>query len=294
MNGEILINNHILDSIFAFRSTQVMIDSDLANLYGIETKALNQAVKRNPERFPETFRFQLNDGEKQQLVTDCDRFKNLKHSSNNPYAFTEQGVAMLSAVLRSKKAIEVSILIIQAFVEMKKFIITNANIFQRLDKVEKKLFLADEQFDQIFKALDDKRTQPKQDIFFEGQIFDAFSFVSDLIRQAKTSIILIDNYIDDSVLLHFTKRNPRVNFTILTRKISQQLKLDISKHHEQYEQINIKEFKEAHDRFLIIDEVDVYHFGASLKDLGKKWFAFSKMDISSLKIIDRLKTNKIL
>ncbi len=294
MNGEILINNHILDSIFAFRSTQVMIDSDLANLYGIETKALNQAVKRNPERFPETFRFQLNDGEKQQLVTDCDRFKNLKHSSNNPYAFTEQGVAMLSAVLRSKKAIEVSILIIQAFVEMKKFIITNANIFQRLDKVEKKLFLADEQFDQIFKALDDKRTQPKQDIFFEGQIFDAFSFVSDLIRQAKTSIILIDNYIDDSVLLHFTKRNPGVNFTILTRKISQQLKLDISKHHEQYEQINIKEFKEAHDRFLIIDEVDVYHFGASLKDLGKKWFAFSKMDISSLKIIDRLKTNKIL
>jgi len=294
MDKELINTDNIQDSIFTFRELQVMIDRDLATLYRVETKVLNQAVKRNLERFPENFRFQLNDKEKQQLVTDCDRFEKLKHSSNNPYAFTEQGVAMLSAVLHSKTAIKVSIHIMQAFVEMKKFMATNAGIFHRLDKVEQKFLQSDENFKKLFKALEDKKIIPKQDIFFKDQVFDAYSFVSNLVRTANTSIILIDNYIDDTVLTHFTKRKKNVKFTILTKNISMQLKLDIEKYQEQYQSINIIEFRDSHDRFLIIDEKEIYHFGASLKDLGKKWFAFSKMNISSIKIIDKLKEREIL
>ena len=294
MDKELINTDNIQDSIFTFRELQVMIDRDLATLYRVETKVLNQAVKRNLERFPENFRFQLNDKEKQQLVTDCDRFEKLKHSSNNPYAYTEQGVAMLSAVLHSKTAIKVSIHIMQAFVEMKKFMATNAGIFHRLDKVEQKFLQSDENFKKLFKALEDKKIIPKQDIFFKDQVFDAYSFVSNLVRTANTSIILIDNYIDDTVLTHFTKRKKNVKFTILTKNISMQLKLDIEKYQEQYQSINIIEFRDSHDRFLIIDEKEIYHFGASLKDLGKKWFAFSKMNISSIKIIDKLKEREIL
>ena len=135
---------------------------------------------------------------------------------------------------------------------------------------------------------------PNQDIFFKGQIFDAYTFVSDLVRTAKTSIILIDNYIDDTVLTHFAKRKKYVSFTIFTKTISKQLSLDIKKHNEQYQTIKIKEFKDAHDRFLIIDEKEIYHFGASLKDLGKKWFAFSKMDISSVKVLDKLREENLI
>jgi hypothetical protein len=294
MDKELIHTDNIQDSIFTFRELQVMIDRDLATLYCVETKVLNQAVKRNRERFPENFRFQLSDKEKQQLVTDCDRFEKLKHSSNNPYAYTEQGVAMLSAVLHSKTAIKVSIHIMQAFVEMKKFIATNAGIFHRLDKVEQKILQSDENFKKLFKALEDRKITPKQDIFFKDQVFDAYSFVSNLVRTANTSIILIDNYIDDTVLTHFTKRKKNVKFTILTKNISKQLKLDIKKYQEQYQSINIIEFRDSHDRFLIIDEKEIYHFGASLKDLGKKWFAFSKMNISSIKIIDKLKEKEIL
>jgi len=294
MDKELINTDNIQDSIFTFRELHVMIDRDLATLYSVETKVLNQAVKRNLERFPENFRFQLNDKEKQQLVTDCDRFEKLKHSSNNPYAYTEQGVAMLSAVLHSKTAIKVSIHIMQAFVEMKKFMATNAGIFHRLDKVEQKFLQSDENFKKLFKALEDKKIIPKQDIFFKDQVFDAYSFVSNLVRTANTSIILIDNYIDDTVLTHFTKRKKNVKFTILTKNISKQLKLDIEKYQEQYQFINIIEFRDSHDRFLIIDEKEIYHFGASLKDLGKKWFAFSKMNISSIKIIDKLKEREIL
>ena len=303
--NEIIKQSEIQNKILTIRGEQVMLDSDLAELYGVETKELNQAIKRNIKRFPNAFRFQLTQIEldeydnslRSQFVTSKEnstlRFQSGTSNQRGgrrylPYVFTEQGVSMLSAVLHSDTAIEVSIRIISSFVEMRKFISTNAGIFQRLDKVEQKLIQSNENFNKLFNALEDKSIKPKQDIFFEGQIYDAYSFVSDIIRTAKTSIILIDNYIDDTVLTHFAKRNKTVSFTILTKTISKQLSLDIKKHNEQYENIQVKEFKNAHDRFLIIDETEIYHFGASLKDLGKKWFAFSKMDISSIKILDKL------
>jgi len=265
-----------------------MLDSDLANMYGVETKRLNEQVKRNIKRFPDNFRFQLFDNEQKELVANCDRFNNLKHSSTNTYAFTEQGISMLSAVLRSDTAIEVSIRIMDAFVEMRKFIAVNAGIFQRLDKVEQKQIEADHKFEQLFNALDDKAIKPKQGIFFEGQIFDAYVFAADLIKSANKSIVLIDNYIDESVLQLFTKRKPNVHVTIFTKKITKILEQDLEKHNTQYPKIEIKKFSKAHDRFLIIDEKHLYHLGASLKDLGKKWFAFSKMELDVNEILRKL------
>ena len=294
MSEDLIHIDDIQSRIFTFQGLQVMIDRDLAELYNVPVKRLNEQVKRNIERFPESFRFQLTDNEKYELVANCDRFEKLKYSSVNPYAFTEQGVAMLSSVLRSKTAINISIRIMQAFVDMKKFINTNAGIFQRLDKVEQKLIQSDEYFNKLFNALENRSIEPKQDIFFNGQIFDAYSFVSNLIRSANNSIILIDNYIDDTVLTLFAKRKKDINVVILTKNINKQLSLDLKKYNKQYPSVVLKEFAKAHDRFLIIDEKEVYHFGASLKDLGKKWFAFSKMDISSVKVLDKLKDEGIL
>ena len=206
-----------------------------------------------------------------------------------PYVFTEQGVSMLSAVLKSATAVNVSIQIIDAFVEMRKFISINAGIFQRLDKVELKQLDTDNKIDTILKALETKSIQPTQGIFYNGQIYDAYIFVSDLIRTAKSSLTLIDNYIDDSVLTLFTKRDKGVDFHIYTKNISKQLKLDIEKHNQQYPIVKAHKFDKSHDRFLIIDDNTVYHFGASLKDLGKKWFAFSKMDIETIDFIKSLR-----
>ena len=293
-NNQILPIQNIQNLIFTIRNNQVMIDRDLAELYGVKVKRLNEQVKRNLDRFPENFRFQLNDIEKNELVANCDRFKSLKHSSVNPYAFTEQGVAMLSAVLRSETAVKVSIQIIQAFVEMNKFISTNAGIFQRLDKVEQKLIKHNENFDKLFKALEDKSIKPNQGVFFDGQIFDAYKLIADIVRSAKKSIVLIDNYIDDTVLNLFSKKDKKVTCTIFTKAISKQLKLDAEKFNKQYPTLQIKQFSKAHDRFLIIDTTEVYHIGASLKDLGKKWFAFTKMDISSVKVLDKLKEEKLI
>lgn len=266
-----------------------MLDSDLAELYEVPTKALNQAVRRNIERFPKDFMFQLTENEKNKLVTNCDRLDSLKHSSQNPYVFTEQGVATLSGVLKNKKAVQINIQIMRAFVAMRRFISKNGEIFLRLDNVERKQIeyqiITDDKFNKIFNALGSKK--PKQGIFFNGQIFDAYSFVSNLIRNAKESIILIDNYIDDSVLTLFSKRKDNVKVIIYTKEITKQLKLDLAKFNSQYQEIEIKEFKESHDRFLIIDK-EVYHFGASLKDLGKKLFAFSKFDKEALNLLEKL------
>lgn len=282
-----IYNGNIKNMIFSFRGLQVMIDKDLAELYGVGTKVLNQAVKRNIERFPDDFRFQLTNNEKNELVTNCDRFVKLKHSSVNPYVFTEQGVAMLSAILRSKTAIKVSIVIIKAFVEMKKFISNNAAIFQRLENVEIKQIVTDEKIDKIFKALENNSLRPKQGIFYDGQIFDAYKFVTEIIKGANSSIILIDNYVDESILTLFSK-NQKINVIIYTNRVNKQMKLDLDKYNAQYKPIKIKQFNKAHDRFLIIDNKDIYHFGASLKDLGKKWFAFSKFDIKVVEILDKL------
>lgn len=277
--------------IFTIRSVQVMIDRDLAELYQVENKRLNEQVKRNSSRFPETFRFQLTDSEKKELVANCDRFEGLKHSSVNPYAFTEQGVSMLSAVLRSETAIQVSIRIINAFVEMRKFLVANASLFERLETVEKRQLSfeikTDENFEKVFKALESQE-EPRQGIFYNGQVFDAYTFAADLVRSAKKSLVLIDNYIDDSVLTLFSKRKKGVKAKLFTKTISKQLKLDLQKHNEQYPEIEVKTFAEAHDRFLILDESTVYHIGASLKDLGKKWFAFSKFEKGALEMLGKL------
>lgn len=289
MNKDKLVTiQQIQDRIFTFRDVQVMVDSDLAEMYQVKTKVLNQAVKRNLNRFPEFFRFQLTDDEKMELVTNCDRFEKLKHSSVNPYAFTEQGVAMLSAVLRSDIAINVSIGIMQAFVKMRKFISNNAGIFQRLDNVEHKLLESDQKFEKVFKALESKNVTKEKGILFNGQVFDAYQLVSNIIRNAKKSVVLIDNYIDDTVLTFLSKRKSGVKASIYTKTISKQLKLDLAKHNTQYPQIKIFILKKTHDRFLVIDETELYHFGASLKDLGKKWFAFSKMDSETLSLIAEL------
>jgi hypothetical protein len=206
-----------------------------------------------------------------------------------PFVFTEQGVAMLSAVLRSDTAVKVSIQIMSAFVKMRQIIQSNSSLIQRLDKIELKQLETDLKFDRIFKALESKTLTPDKGIFFDGQVFDAHAFVSDLVRKAEKSIVLIDNYIDDTVLTLFTKRNKSVTVDIYTKNLSKQLQLDVDKFNIQYPQVFVYEFALAHDRFLIIDGVVLYHLGASLKDLGKKWFAFSKIDLEIGKILDILK-----
>ncbi len=277
----------IENMIFNIRGQQVMLDRDLAKLYGVETKVLNQAVKRNLERFPERFRFQLTVTETDKLVTNCDRLENLKHSTVCPFVFTEQGVAMLSSVLRSQTAAEVSVHIMDAFVAMRRFIASNANVFQRLATVEQNQLAisahqieTDNKLNEVFNRLDAGNQVPAQGIFFDGQIFDAYSFVCNLVRIAKNSIILFDNYIDDTVLLMLDKREKEVSAHIYTKKITPQLRTDLNRHNAQYQPIIIEEYANAHDRFLCIDN-QVYHIGASLKDLGKKWFAFSKMEIET-------------
>jgi len=299
-NGIILYNSKaIQQKIHTIRDIQVMFDSDLANFYGIETRTLNQAVKRNIDRFPPDFMFQLSKAEfdtvkgDEVLISQSVISKETRGGRQKlPYVFTEQGVAMLSGVLKSETAVKMSIQIISAFVAMRKFIINNAQLFQRIDTVERRQLKhemeTDEKFENVFNALQKDKLDPKQGIFFDGQIFDAHKFVSDLIRKAEKSILLIDNYVDDTVLELFSKRKKDVTVTIFTANLSKALITDLKKFNAQYPKIEVKEFKQSHDRFMIIDNEDVYHFGASLKDLGKKWFAFSKFEKKALEILDKL------
>lgn len=186
---------------------------------------------------------------------------------------------MASAILRSDIAVKVSVEIMEAFVEMRRMLASNASLFHRLDNIELKQLEADQKFEEIFKALESDKLQSEKGIFYNGQVFDAYAFVSDIIRNAKASIILLDNYVDDTVLTLLGKRNNNVTATIYTKSISNQLRLDVQRYNSQYPPIEIEIFADAHDRFMIIDGTELYHIGASLKDLGKKWFAFSRMDI---------------
>jgi hypothetical protein len=195
---------------------------------------------------------------------------------------------MLSAILRSKKAVQVSIQIINAFVEMRQLIGSYAGLLQRMDRFELKQAEQDQRFEQVFKALEGGRALMQQGVFFGGQTFDAYTFAAVIIRSAKISIQLIDNYIDDSVLLLLTKRMEGVSATIYTKAVSKMQEQDIKKHNDQYEPIELKIFSKAHDRFLIIDENIIYHIGASLKDLGKKWFAFSMIEKDAVAILERV------
>ena len=286
----------IKSKIYTIRNQQVMLDSDLAELYQVETKVFNQAVKRNIARFPNRFRFQLSDEENEivlrsQFVTSSLMSQKTTPSQHGgrrylPFVFTEQGVSMLSAVLRSDIAIEVSIKIIDTFVEMKRVISSNELLFQRFERIEQKLSVHDDNFNQVFKALENRQETQKQMIFYNGELFDAYQFIADIIRSAKQSIVLVDNYIDDNTLTLFTK-NQNVDVLIYTHTISKQLKLDLEKYNAQYRPLEIKNFKNSHDRFLIIDSTVVYNIGASLKDLGNKMFAINKMDSFTLEDIIR-------
>jgi hypothetical protein len=278
MEGKMLTTQIIENKIFNFRGNQVMIDKDLAELYQVEVKRLNEQVKRNVERFPPHFRFQLSDIEKNELVAICDRFEMLKHSSSNPYVFTEQGVAMLSAVLRSEKAVAVSIQIMNAFVEMRRIMQNNAGILQRVESIETKLQLYDTNFEKIFEALDGGKPEVKQDIFFQGQVFDAYAFVIDLIKKAEHNLVIIDNYIDLELLQMLSQKSENVGVKIITQINTPVKALDIKKFNTQYGGLEIEHSNKYHDRFLIIDNKELYHFGASLKDLGRKCFAFSLME----------------
>ena len=280
--------------IKVLRGQQVMLDRDLAMLYGVETKVLNQAVKRNVERFPNDFRFQLTKEEclRSQIVTLNE--KRGQHLKYMPYAFTEQGVAMLSSVLRSQTAIDVNIQIMRAFVSMRHFMANNASVFSRLETMEyhqleilqhqqdtdKHIEATNKRIDEVFRRLEEGNVKPKQGIFYDGQVYDAYTFVSDLVKSAKKRIILIDNYVDETVLTLLDKRAEGVSAIIYTQQISRQFQLDIDRHNAQYAPVDVRTFRLSHDRFLCIDN-DVYHIGASIKDLGKKWFGFSKMEILS-------------
>lgn len=277
--------------IFTIRGVQVILDRDLAELYGVKTFRLNEQVKRNIKRFPEKYRFQLTEDETNELIANCERFKSLKHSSFCPYAFTEHGVVMLSSVLHSDEAIEISGRVVDAFVAMRRFLAANAPIFQRLEHIEYKLLENDHKFDQVFAKLEEKSLEPKQGIFFEGQVYDAYELICNLIKSAAKRIVLVDNYVDYTVLTMLDKREPGVDAAIYTQKAGDQLKLDLAKHDAQYPHIPVWIFKMSHDRFLIIDDL-VYHIGASIKDLGKKWFAVSLMEAQDANsIITRLQAD---
>lgn len=304
MSNLIMIEN----KIFNLREQPVMIDRDLAEMYQVETKVLNQAVKRNIERFPQEFRFQLTQIEmedlqsqnvtansRSQIVTSSNlKSQSVTSSSHGgrrtlPYAFTEQGVAMLSAVLRSETAVKVSIAIMNAFVQMRKTIGHHLSLLQLSQDFKQHKIETDSKFEQVFKALEAPEIEHKQGIFFNGQTYDAYDFVNTLIKKAKKQIILIDNYIDDTVITQLTKKKTQVEVVLLSKNISKKLQLDIDKANTQYPTFKAITFAQSHDRFLIIDHEEIYHIGASLKDLGKKWFAFSKLESTSVTILNQIK-----
>jgi hypothetical protein len=234
-NGDELVKfEEIQNRIFTIRGVQVMLDKDLALFYEVKPVRLREQVKRNIKRFPDDFMFQLTP-EEVELKVSQNAIPSKQHLGGYlPYVFTEQGVATISSVLTSARAIEVNIQIMRAFVAMRRFIGTNARIFQRLDTLEIKQIDTDRKIDEVLNAIESKELHPKQGIFFDGQVFDAYSFVADLIRSAGKSIVLIDNYIDDTVLTLFSKRRKGVSLTIVTKTISKRLKLDIQKFNEQY------------------------------------------------------------
>lgn len=295
MSKELLISDSLIENqIFTIRKVQVMLDFHLAALYKVETKRINEQVKRNAKRFPKSFMFQLTKDEWEDLqsqiaTTEVKATLQSQIATTKrrtiPYVFTEQGVAMLSAVLNSDTAIWVSIQVMNAFVKMRDILSVNSLVINRLDKIEQKQLIADQQFEKVFKALERKDSLPSQGVFFEGQVFDAYQLASKIIRTATKSIVLIDNYIDENTLVHLSKKGENVKVLLLAKNTGKQLALDVEKANMQYGNFTLKQFTKSHDRFLIIDGVEVFHLGASLKDLGKKWFAFSKLDKNSVESI---------
>lgn len=274
--------------IHIVRGKEVILDSDLASLYQVETKVLNKARNRNIERFPESFCFQLTNEEYRNL-----RFQNGTSSSSSnyggrrylPYAFTEQGVAMLSGILRSNIAIQTSVRIIDAFVAMRHFIADNHLLLEKIENIDFKLADHDKKFEEIFAQLA-ARKPVSQKIFYEGQIYDAYSLLVDLIQKARKSIILIDNYISKTTLDILSKKQASVTVDVYTLPTSKISKTDITKFNAEYPVLRIHHTNRFHDRFLILDHKDAYLVGASLKDAGKKAFAITRIEDKS--IIDEL------
>ena len=276
--------------IYTIRDVQVIIDEDIAMLYGVKTKRLNEQVKRNIDRFEADFMFQVTKDE-YEILRSQNATSRWGGRRNMPFVFTELGVSMLSSVLSTERAIKVNIQIMRAFAAMRRFLTSNAQVFQRLETIEYKLLSTDKKVNLLFEKLEEGTIEHKQGVFYDGQIFDAYEFICDLIKSAKKRIILIDNYIDDTVLTMMDKRRKSVTASVYTQKVSNQLKLDLLKHNAQYPAIDVKLFKKSHDRFLIIDN-KVYLVGASLKDLGKKWFAVSLLSSTKPKeLIFRLNDN---
>lgn len=301
-------NEEIKNLIYTIRGKQVMLDSDVAMLYHYQTKRINEAVKRNKERFPENFCFQLtteeiknikmpnvvlnlkNENNWSQFATSS-KSENIKHRGKKylPYVFTEQGIAMLSGLLKNDIAVQVSINIMNAFVEMRKFLIQNGQIFERLTNIECKLLEHDKKFNEVFNQLQVEENI-KQKIFFEGQIYDAYSLIIDIIKKANKKILIIDNYIDDSVLKMLTKKNNNVEVVILTSDKSNIQQIDIQKFNKEYPILKVAKTNKFHDRFIIIDNEEMYHLGASIKDLGKKCFGINK--IEDVEIMEKILNHK--
>jgi hypothetical protein len=270
--------------IYLVRNRQVMIDDDLAVLYQVDTSALNRAVKRNSDRFPEDFMFQLTKVEHEVLRYQIGISKNGDTTDGRggrrymPYVFTEQGIAMLSSVLRSDTAAKISIDIMRAFVEMRRFIVSNALLFERISEIELKQLeyqrKTDERLEQVFEYISDQE-QPTQKVFFDGQIYDAFSLIIDLIVKAQNEIILIDNYVDVDSLNILSKKKHGVRVTIYTSKHAKLSTTDVGLFNKQYPQLTVEYTEAFHDRFMILDQKTAFHIGASIKDAGKKSFAIS-------------------
>ena len=285
-NISIINSKEIKNLIYTIRGKQVMLDSDVAMLYNCETRIINQTVKRNINRFPEKFCFKLTEKEftdlRSQFVILNQRNVVRKYL---PYAFTEQGIAMLSGLLKSKVAVQVSINIMDAFVEMRKFIYTNGQVFERLTNVEYKLLEHDKKFNEVFNELQHEENI-KQKIFFDGQIYDAYNLIVKIIKKANNKILIIDNYVDDSILDILTKKKQDVEVVVLTSENSNITKLDIQKFNKEYPILKIAKTNKFHDRFIVVDNKELYHCGASIKDLGKKCFGINK--IEDKEIIDKI------
>jgi len=283
-----LTNEDIKSLIYTIRGKQVMLDSDVARLFEYATKDLNRNVKNNIERFPEYYCFQLTNEEYKSL-----RCKNFTLNENGrgqhrkylPYVFTEYGITMLAGLLKSEVAVNVSIRIVNSFIEMRKFISSNGQIFERLTNVEYKLLEHDRKFDEIFNQFQ-LEENIKQRIFFNGQIYDAYSIIIDIIKKANKKILIIDNYIDDSVLKMLAKKKNNVEVVILTSDKSNIDTLDIKKFNKEYPILKVAKTNKFHDRFIVIDNKEMYHLGASIKDMGKKCFAINR--IEDVEIIEKI------
>ena len=281
-------NEEIKNLIYTIRGKQVMLDSEVAKLFNYATKDLNRNVRNNIERFPEYYCFRLTEDEYKSLR--CKNFtlnKNGRgeHRKYLPYVFTEYGITMLAGVLKSEIAVNISIKIVNTFIEMRKFLNSNGQVFERLTNVEYKLLEHDKKFDKVFNQLQQEENV-KQKIFFQGQIYDAYSLIIDIIKRANKKITIIDNYIDDSILKMLTKKNRNVEVIIMTSDKSNIENIDIKKFNKEYPILKVAKTDKFHDRFIIIDNKELYHCGASIKDLGKKCFAINK--IEDISIIGKL------